>query len=218
MIEHDRLYEERFRDTDQARRQLVWDEIAPFIQNQLGNPERVLDLAAGRGEFINAVEASERWAVDMTEHQSGELEENVNLVVSDILTAELPESFFDAVWISNFLEHLSSPEDVAKVLAICMACLKPGGRVGIMGPNFRYTYREYYDYADHTLALTERAVVEHLNLAGFTPIEVVARFLPYSFNGRLPSHPLGVRAYLKLKPAWRLLGKQFLLISEAPGP
>ncbi len=42
-------------------------------------------------------------------------------------------------------------------------------------------------------------------------------FLPYSFTGHLPSHPALVRAYLRFRPAWRLFGKQFLVIAVRPG-
>jgi hypothetical protein len=85
-----------------------------------------------------------------------------------------------------------------------------------MGPNFRYCSREYFDFADHTVILTERGVEEHLYAAGFQIVAVHPRFLPYTFTGRLPSHPALVRAYLRLPLAWRLLGKQFLAIAERP--
>ena len=42
--------------------------------------------------------------------------------------------------------------------------------------------------------------------------ELVPRFLPYSTKGRLPTTPLLVRAYLRFRPAWRLLGKQTLYV------
>jgi hypothetical protein len=81
-----------------------------------------------------------------------------------------------------------------------------------MGPNFRYCARWYFDCADHTLALTHVAVAEHLYAAGFTVTEVVAKFLPYSFRGRLPASPALTRAYLRHPLLWRLLGKQFLVL------
>ena len=50
--------------------------------------------------------------------------------------------------------------------------------------------------------------------AGFTIVSVYPKFLPYTFSGRLPSHPALVRAYLRIPFAWRILGKQFLVIAE----
>ena len=64
--------------------------------------------------------------------------------------------------------------------------LAPGGTIAIMGPNFRYCPYEYFDCADHTLIFTHVAIEEHLYTAGFEPIRVVPRYLPYSFRGRLP--------------------------------
>jgi hypothetical protein len=92
--------------------------------------------------------------------------------------------------------------------------LTVGGRIAVLGPNFRYCSREYFDCADHTLALTHVSVEEHLYAAGFEIETVDARFLPYSFRSRLPTGRVGVRAYLRFPPAWRLLGKQFLVIGR----
>jgi hypothetical protein len=31
-----------------------------------------------------------------------------------------------------------------------------------MGPNFKYCYKEYFDFADHSVILSELGVAEHL--------------------------------------------------------
>jgi hypothetical protein len=95
--------------------------------------------------------------------------------------------------------------------------LAPGGRIAIMGPNFRYCAKEYFDCADHTVILTHVGVEEHLYAAGFDVEAVEPRFLPYSFRGRLPASAALTRRYLGLPLAWRLLGKQFLAIGRRPG-
>jgi hypothetical protein len=94
------------------------------------------------------------------------------------------------------------------------AAVRPGGRIAIMGPNFRYCRDEYFDCADHTLIFTHVAIEEHLYTAGFEPIRVVPRYLPYSFRGRLPPSRRLTRRYLSTPLAWRLLGKQFLVIGQ----
>jgi hypothetical protein len=213
-VNYQRLYEFRFRDVDQTSRTAVWREIAPFIHEQLGRPERVLDPAAGRGEFINAVPARERWAIDQVAYAEGTYEPGVQSVVSDIFEAELPPAHFNGTFVSNFLEHLSTQEAVATFLERIHAATAPGGRIAIMGPNFRYCSREYFDMADHTLIFTHRAIAEHLYAAGFEPERIEARFLPYSFTGRLPPSPRLTRAYLQTPFAWRIVGKQFLVIGR----
>lgn len=212
-----RLYEYRFRGIDQGTRAAVWREIAPFVHRQMGSPQRVLDPAAGRCEFINAVPAAERWAVDQTDYAERDADPGVTTVVADIMRAELPSSHFDGVWVSNFLEHLLTQEQTAEFLGRMYEAMAPGGRIAIMGPNFRYCAREYFDCADHTLIYTHTAIAEHLYAAGFEPERIVPRFLPYSFRGRLPATPITTRLYLQVPPLWRLLGKQFLVIGRRPG-
>jgi SAM-dependent methyltransferase len=213
-MNYQRLYEFRFRDVDQAARTEVWREIAAFVHQQLGGPQRVLDPAAGRGEFINAVPAPERWAVDQVAYAEGTYDQGVRSVVSDIFDAPLPEEHFDGVFVSNFLEHLPTQEATAAFLERMHAAMTPGGRIAIMGPNFRYCAKEYFDMADHTLIYTHRAIAEHLYAAGFEPERIEPRFLPYSFTGRLPPSPRLTRRYLRTPSAWRLLGKQFLVIAS----
>ena len=83
-----------------------------------------------------------------------------------------------------------------------------------MGPNFRYCSDQYWDCADHYIALTHVAIEEHLYAAGFEPVRTEPRFLPYSFRGLLPPSARLTAAYLRARPAWRLLGKQFLVIGQ----
>jgi 2-polyprenyl-3-methyl-5-hydroxy-6-metoxy-1,4-benzoquinol methylase len=211
-----RLYEYRFRDVDQPTRRAVWRPIAAFVWERLGRPERVLDPAAGRGEFISAVPARERWAVDRVAYPEAE-SQGIRFLTGDATEVELPAEHFDGVFVSNFLEHLPSPEAVAGFLGRMRKVMRPGGRIAVMGPNYRYAAREYWDCADHALALTHVAVEEHLYAAGFEPTETIPRFLPYSFRGRLPASEGLTRAYLSLPPLWRLFGKQFLVFAEKRG-
>jgi hypothetical protein len=215
-IDFDRLYAYRHRAVDQGARQAVWAEIAPFVHGLMGHPQRVLDPAAGRGEFINAISAQERWVVDSVAYDQADLDPAVTVVTADIFDAELPGAHFDGIFVSNLLEHFDAQRDVARFLKCMLACSAGGGRIAVMGPNFRYCSREYFDCADHTLALTHVAVEEHLFAAGFEIDRVVPRFLPYSFRGILPPSARLTRAYLRAPLAWRVLGKQFLVLARKP--
>lgn len=216
-MNYERIYELRFRGVASDARAGVWAEVARWLWERLGRPARVLDPAAGRCDFINAVPAEERWAVDRDESELRHAAPGTQVVVSDIFDAELPAGHFDAIWVSNFLEHLPSQDAAQDFLGRMHATLRPGGLVAIMGPNIKYCARSYWDCADHTLALSHVAVEEHLYSAGFELAGTHPRFLPYSFRGRLPSSARLARAYLGMPPAWRVLGRQFLIFGRRPG-
>ncbi|HET7443412.1 MAG TPA: class I SAM-dependent methyltransferase [Solirubrobacterales bacterium] len=211
----ERLYSYRFRDIDQDKRAAVWDEIAPHVHGLMGSPQKVLDPAAGRGEFIGAVPAQETWAVDAVAYEQAAYKPDTKVIVAPIMDAELPENHFDGVYVSNFLEHLYDQEAIAAFLEKMRASMASGGRIAIMGPNYRYCAGEYWDCADHYVALTHVAIAEHLYAAGFEPEKVIPRYLPYSFRGILPPSPALTRTYLRFPPAWRILGKQFLVIGQS---
>jgi len=215
-INYQKLYAYRFRDVDQSSRQAVWREIARFVHTRMGEPATVLDPAAGRGEFISAVPAAERWGVDLV--SQGDLEgAGVKMIIADIMDANLPAAHFDGVFISNFLEHLPDQNAVAALLTKLRDAMCPGGRIAIMGPNFKYCARDYFDCADHTLVLSHVGLAEHLHAAGFEVDALHPKFLPYSFRGLLPPSPALTRTYLRTPLAWKLLGKQFLAIARKPG-
>lgn len=213
-MNYERLYTYRFRSIDQRSRASVWEEIAPHVHDLMGSPQTVLDPAAGRGEFIGTIDAAERWAVDEVDYPEAERAPGVRVVTSRIMDAQLPDGHFDGVFASNFLEHLHTQEAIAEFLERMRSKMKAGGRIAIMGPNYRYCADEYWNCADHFVALTHVAIAEHLYAAGFEPERIIPRYLPYSFRGILPPSRALTRIYLRMPPAWRLLGKQFLVIAR----
>jgi hypothetical protein len=101
-IDYRRLYDYRLRGTSQQTRQAVWAEIALFLHQRMGSPERVLDVGAGRGEFISAVPAAERWAIDPA-GPGGYADGEVRTVAGGIMDADLPCGYFGGVIVSNVL-------------------------------------------------------------------------------------------------------------------
>ena len=92
--------------------------------------------------------------------------------------------------------------------------LKPKGHFIALGPNIKYAYKVYWDYFDHYLPLSDRSMVEGLELNGFQLEEVIPRFLPFTMRGSMPSHPALVRLYLAIPLAWRIMGEQFLIVAR----
>lgn len=211
----DTVYDHRFTPAQEAARELAWREITRHLQRYVPTDAIVLDIGADRGNFTRHVKARERWAADLRD-TSQHLPSDVHFVVSDglLLEEHLPRGYFDLVFMSNYLEHLASPEEVIEQLRVASRLLKPGGRVLILQPNIKLVGHAYWDYVDHKVALTERSLEEAAAVAGFRTVCLITRFLPYTFNGRPPADPRLVRAYLAFRPAWRLLGKQTLYVGQ----
>jgi hypothetical protein len=138
--------------------------------------------------------------------------DDVKFLSGSFLTLDFPDNYFNLIYLSNVLEHLDSQYAVNEFLLRAKEKLVAGGRLVIMGPNFKYCSSEYFDCADHTTILTHISMEEHLVTAGFQVELNVARFIPYSFRSRLPAYGFTTKLYLKLRFLWPLLGKQFLLV------
>jgi len=211
------VYELRFDEADQARKEAIWRELGGFLQRYVPGGGRVVDIACDLGYFIRNIHAAERWATDIRD-VAATLPPDVHFVrASGLELADvLPAGTFDLAFFSNYLEHLASTEAVLQQLRVAFALLKPGGRVLILQPNIRLIGGSYWDFIDHQTALTEKSLAEAATMAGFSTKEIIARFLPYTTKSRIPQHPLLVRAYLAFPPAWLLLGKQTLYLGEKP--
>ena len=124
----------------------------------------------------------------------------------------LPLGHFGTVFMSNYLEHLDTPDAVLHQLVASYAVTRPGGRVVILQPNIRLVHEAYWDFLDHRVAMTDKNLREACEAAGYRSERIVVRFLPYTTKSRLPQSELLVSAYLRVAPARWLLGKQSLYI------
>lgn len=213
----DAVYRARFRDIDPARRQAMWREICAYLQRFIPRQGAVLDLGCDTGEFIANISAAERWAADIRDVRAA-LPPDVRFVQADgaELEQHLPAGHFDAIFLSNYLEHLASAEAVVEQLRVVRNLLRPGGAVIVLQPNIRLVGGAYWDFIDHRVALTDKSLAEAAAAVELVPRTVITRFLPFTTTGRLPTHPRLVWAYLHFRPAWRLLGRQTLFIAERP--
>ncbi|MDB5697615.1 MAG: Ubiquinone/menaquinone biosynthesis C-methyltransferase UbiE [Alphaproteobacteria bacterium] len=212
------LYDLRFAATGLAKRHAVWRVLCKhFFSKLVPANSTILDVACGYGEFINNIRARKKYAIDLNEDSPSHLDPDVNFYhTSATDLSALPRDEIDVAFTSNFLEHFHSKDELDLFLRELHMLLKPGGRFIIMGPNIRYAYREYWDYYDHHLPLSHLSLVEALALAGFEAEKVIDRFLPYTMKNGAPTGSFVIRAYLKLSPAWRLFGKQFLVVARKP--
>jgi SAM-dependent methyltransferase len=209
------LYKIRFAETELPRKNAIWAVICrDFLQKFIPKDGVVVDVACGYGEFLNNIQARRKIAVDLNPDARNFLGKAVefNLAKATDL-GRIVDGEADVVFTSNFLEHLPDKKTLDDFLGQVKASLKPGGRYIILGPNLRYLPGEYWDFYDHHLGLTHLSLSEALQLSGFKVEFCVDRFLPYTTQGALPTHPLLVKLFLKFPIAWKFLGKQFFIVA-----
>jgi SAM-dependent methyltransferase len=216
------LYAFRFPPEFDKRRDAIWRVLCTrFFQRYIRDDDTVLELACGYGEFIRNIKAGRRIAVDINPEAGSRLTSAIEFHAADAIDLSFVQTAsVDVCFSSNFFEHLPSKSALDAVLAEARRVLKPGGRYIAMQPNLRYAPGEYWDYYDHIIPLTDRSCAEAFAKAGFDLLEVIDRFVPFSTASRLPQHPALVRLYLACPLAWRVFGRQFVIVAAraaAPG-
>ena len=211
------VYANRF-GGEEAERERLWRILTRnFFQQWVRPSDTVLDVGAGYCEFINSIQASRKYALDLNPATSSKAAPDVTVLPQDVSRswAMDPETV-NVVFSSNFFEHLPTRDDLQHCLQEIYRVLRPGGRLLAMGPNIRFCYDVYWDFFDHYLPLSDRSLAEALELAGFAIERVIPRFLPYTMKGKKPPADIFVRVYLGLPSCWRFLGKQFFVVASKP--
>jgi SAM-dependent methyltransferase len=209
-----RLYAHRFDPGEREARSRMWNVLVErFLQRHVPEHAVVVDVAGGYGEFASHVRADRKILLDVNPDAHEQAPQGVEVRIADARRLENQADLLgtvDLVFVSNFFEHLDSADDFLAVLAGCRTLLRPGGVLLVLQPNFRYCMREYYDFLDHSLPVTDRSMREALAATGFTIDELVPRFLPYTTKGR-PSSPRLLAIYLKVPLLWRIFGAQMFV-------
>ncbi|CAB3687729.1 class I SAM-dependent methyltransferase [Achromobacter pestifer] len=210
------LYRNRFAKEILPRKNAIWRVICrSFLQKYVKKTDCVVDVACGYGEFINNIDARKKVAIDLNPDTQDFLGNDIIFyqcpatALSDVIQADA-----DVIFTSNFLEHLPNKQVLDQFIEQVHASLRPGGIYIIIGPNLRYLPGAYWDYYDHHLGLTHLSLMEALQLKGLEVEICVGKFLPYTIQSALPTHPFLVWLYLKLPFAWKVLGKQFFIVAR----
>jgi SAM-dependent methyltransferase len=213
---YDAYFKTRF--VHDPRRDLVWREVVRWIQNRHIPPRsRVIDLGAGYCNFINhVVGAAERHAVDLFTECPRYAAPGVHTHVRSATDLSfLPENSFDVAFASNLAEHLTRPELILTLHSV-RRILRPGGKLMLMQPNFKYCASTYFDDYTHIQIFTDASLFDFMEAYGYRVVQSVPRFMPVNMKStlrlNLPFLPLIVRAYLALP--FKPLGGQMLMVAE----
>jgi SAM-dependent methyltransferase len=211
------IYARRFQDIDKERNG-IWRLLArSYFQKWVRPTDTVVDLGAGYCEFINNIQATHKFALDLNPATRSKAGPDVQVLSQDVRRRWALESeTVDVVFSSNFFEHLRSKKDLARCLQEGYRVLRGGGLLIAMGPNIRVCPDIYWDFFDHYLPLSDRSVLEAMLLVGFEKQLVIPRFLPFTMARRRPPAPFLVRLYLSMPVFWYVLGKQFMIVCRKP--
>jgi SAM-dependent methyltransferase len=212
------LYDQRFSAAERTAKARLWAVLCKdFLQRYVAAGDAVLDLGAGFCEFINHIGAARKFALDVGEQVRRHAAADVQVHIGPVHELGwLADGTVDVVFASNLFEHLPSKDLLLTTLAEVHRVLRSGGRLLVLMPNIRFAYREYWDFLDHHLPLSDRSIVEALQLTGFAVREVRPRFLPYTTKSAAPQWPWLVRLYLRCPPLHRVFGKQMFVVGAKP--
>jgi hypothetical protein len=208
------IYRRRFAHEHEARAALWKTLCNGFFQQFIPAGSTVLEIGAGYCEFINAITAARRIALDINPDVVKMASSGVEALVGrSTEVAEKCPAPLDRIFVSNLFEHLTK-DDIMETLIQCHGRLAERGRILVLQPNIRYAARDYWMFFDHITPLDDRSLCEALELAGFRIVRIIPRFLPYTTRSRLPQSPLFVRTYLRVPFLWNLFGGQAFVVAE----
>jgi len=212
---HDVYFDTRFQFD--KRRDKVWKEVCQYIQKKfVPNDSRVLDLGSGYCDFINNVQASKKYAVDLFSEMPKYAADDVTTYLKSCTNLDfLDENSIDVVFASNLFEHLSR-DDFITTLKQVERVMVPGGTIIALQPNFKYCYRSYFDDYTHIQIFTEEALCDLFKVYNFTTFKCIPRFLPVNMKSTLklglPFLHLLTRLYLNFPI--RPLARQMLVVAR----
>lgn len=211
-----RLYQVRYGNDEVKTKEAIWNVLcSDFLQKFVEKNGRVLDIAAGHCEFINNIQAKEKYAIDIDKRIQRYAASEVRVHIGS--ATRLPKEYtntFDTVFMGCFLEHLPSKQAILEVLKETKRALKMNGRLLILNPNIRFSTADYWDYFDHLTPVSDRSVAEALQAIGFEIEYCVPKFVPNTIKDNLPKWPFLVKVYLHLPFLFPIFGKQMFIVAK----
>jgi SAM-dependent methyltransferase len=195
------------------RRDVLWRTLCHAYFGKLIRPDfHVLELGAGYANFINHVHCARRTAVDHSPLLEKYAAPGVTARVGDVTKLDfLADASVDFAFASNLFEHLTQA-DFAAVLAQLRTKLKRDGTLNILQPNYRLSYKEYFDDYTHISIYSHLSLCDFLRANGYRILYARPGFLPFSIKSRLPVSPWMIRLYL-MSP-WKPFAKQMFVRAQ----
>ncbi len=199
------LYNVRFNgDKELEVKNKIWKTLCDnFFNKYITNNDVVADIASGYCEFINNISAKEKYAIDLNPDVKYYAANDVKVMNENVENVKniIPQNYIDVFFISNFLEHMNSREEISNLIVNVKELIKSGGRIIILQPNIKYVRGgRYWDFFDHKIPLTENAIMELAEMNDLEVVKCIPKFLPYTTKSSMPKSPKIIWLYLKLMP------------------
>jgi ubiquinone/menaquinone biosynthesis C-methylase UbiE len=193
------------------KRVVLWNTLCKhFFQKLLPSNACVLELGAGWCDFINTIEAEQKTAVDIWDGIKKHAKSNVRTIIGSATDLDgVSSDSIDMVFASNLFEHLTQAQ-IIEILTQTSRILKKTGRLVLVQPNFRTSYKRYFDDYTHVSIWTDTGMTTFLEANGFQIEQVQAKFLPLTVKSKLPTSSLLIRLYLRL-PIKPLAGQMLIV-------
>jgi len=122
----EQIYRKRFAGQSEYR-QRVWRVLVTYLARWIPTNATVLDLGCGYCEFINQVEAAQKYAMDLNPEVANRAAPGVRILQQDCSELwGIPADSLDTVFTSNFFEHLPTKANLERALIEAHRCLKNG--------------------------------------------------------------------------------------------
>jgi ubiquinone/menaquinone biosynthesis C-methylase UbiE len=193
------------------KRVVLWNTLCKhFFQKLLPSNASVLELGAGWCDFINTIEADQKIAVDIWDGIEKHAKSDVRTIIGSATDLDgVSSESTDMIFASNLFEHLTQAQ-IIEILSQASRILKKTGRLVLVQPNFRTSYKRYFDDYTHVTIWTDTGMTTFLEANGFQIEQVQAKFLPLTVKSKLPTSSLLIRLYLRL-PIKPLAGQMLIV-------
>jgi ubiquinone/menaquinone biosynthesis C-methylase UbiE len=195
-----------------SRRNYIWKKIALYVDKKDPAKNSILELGAGYCDWINNTRGETRIASDISSSVSKYAEPSVRFIMSSSTDlSHLKNTIFDRVQMSNLLEHLTI-EEVNKTIVEIRKILKKGGSVIVIQPNYRYSYRTYFDDYTHRTVFSHISLIDLFSSHGFKVVLSQKKFLPFTIKSKFGYAYKLINLYLYFPI--KLFAGQMLIIFE----
>jgi hypothetical protein len=197
------------------RRAKTWRYLNKYFQRYLKPDDVLLELGPGYCFFVNSIECQKKYAYDNSKSILNYLNNSVVPLIGGGFS-KIPDKSLTKIFASNFFEHLTHHE-ISELMSLLRKKMSPTAKVIVLQPNFKYSYKQYFDDYTHKTVFTDTSLIDFFSTLGFGCELNYPKFLPYSVKSKFGGFSWLIPIYLS-SPIKPLAGQMHLVFSLIPHP